>query len=272
MRPPECVNPVVVGIDGSAAAINAARWAVDEAVSRGVPLRLVHVCDQTPGGSVESDSSAAHCAKTTLYAARCAVRSSGKTVDVQATARRGDIDRILVEESRQAAMICVGSVGIGRAISRLFGSSAVALANHSHCPVAIIRTNSELPQQNRVVAVVDRYPDGDDVIHHALDEARLRGASLLALGVRRWKVGALSGLELNRRLERWLPSYPDVEVRKCITDSAAEYLVTRDEQVQLVVTGSADADNLTRFVGPHGHALATYPRCSVLLVRCDDAS
>jgi nucleotide-binding universal stress UspA family protein len=34
---------VVVGIDGSQAAIQAAEWAVDEAVSREVPLRLVEV-------------------------------------------------------------------------------------------------------------------------------------------------------------------------------------------------------------------------------------
>jgi nucleotide-binding universal stress UspA family protein len=34
---------VVVGIDGSQTAIQAAEWAVDEAVSREVPLRLVEV-------------------------------------------------------------------------------------------------------------------------------------------------------------------------------------------------------------------------------------
>ena len=34
---------VVVGIDGSQAALDAATWAVAEAVSLGVPLRLVHV-------------------------------------------------------------------------------------------------------------------------------------------------------------------------------------------------------------------------------------
>ena len=33
----------VVGIDGSQAAIEAAEWAVDEAISREVPLRLIHV-------------------------------------------------------------------------------------------------------------------------------------------------------------------------------------------------------------------------------------
>ena len=266
------INPIVVGIDGSTAAINAAAWAVDEAISRQVPLRLVHVYDASPSDSAESERFAKQCAEKTLYAARSAIQSGDGAIEVNTAARQGDADRILVEESCNAAMICVGSVGIGRAISRLLGSSALALAKHSHCPVAIIRANDELPQENRIVAVVDRHPDGDDVIHHALDEARLRGASLLALGVRRWKVGALSEFQLNLRLARWLPSYPDVEVHTCITDSAAEYLVTRAEHVKLVVTGSADAGMLTRLVGPHGHALASYPNCSVLLVRYDDQS
>ena len=31
----------VVGIDGSQAAVNAAKWAVDEAISRQIPVRLV---------------------------------------------------------------------------------------------------------------------------------------------------------------------------------------------------------------------------------------
>ncbi len=34
---------VVVGIDGSQAAVNVAKWAVDEAIDRQLPLRLVHV-------------------------------------------------------------------------------------------------------------------------------------------------------------------------------------------------------------------------------------
>ena len=34
-------SPVVVGIDGSRPGIDAALWAVDEAVSRDIPLRLV---------------------------------------------------------------------------------------------------------------------------------------------------------------------------------------------------------------------------------------
>lgn len=36
---------VVVGIDGSRTAVDAALWAVDEAVSRDIPLRLVYAID-----------------------------------------------------------------------------------------------------------------------------------------------------------------------------------------------------------------------------------
>ena len=41
------MKPIIVGIDGSQAAIVAALWGVDEAISRGVPLRLLSVMKLT---------------------------------------------------------------------------------------------------------------------------------------------------------------------------------------------------------------------------------
>ncbi|SPM32229.1 hypothetical protein MRAB57_26 [Mycobacterium rhizamassiliense] len=269
MRPTDCAGPIVVGIDGSTAAINAAHWAIDEAIGRAIALRLVQVvraeAASTAGG--EDDDLATQYAETALHAAHTAILASGRPVKVDTAIRRGDVDLTLIQESRGAAMICVGSVGIGHVASRLLGSSAVALAKHAHCPVAIIRTDGEPPHGKKIVAVVDRYPDSDDVIHHALDEARLRRAPVLALGVRRWKLGGISEQELDRRLGNWLPRYPDVTVDKCITDTATEYRVTRNESIQLLVTGRADANKLSRLIGPHGYALPAYPNCSVLLVR-----
>jgi nucleotide-binding universal stress UspA family protein len=269
MKPTDCARAIVVGIDGSTAAINAAQWAIDEAISRAIALRLVQVvraeAASTAGG--EYDHLATQYAEAALHAARTAIQASGRPVKVDTAIRRGDVDLTLIEESCGAAMVCVGSVGIGHVASRLLGSSAVALAKHAHCPVAIIRTDGEQSNGKQIVAVVDRHPDSDDVIHRALEEARLRKAPVLALGVRRWKLGAMSEQELDCRLGNWLPRYPDVTVDKCVTDTATEYLVTRNEPIQLLVTGRADANHLTRLVGPHGYALPAYPNCSVLLVR-----
>ncbi len=44
---------IVVGIDGSPAAVEAALWAIDEAVERDIPLRLVYVIDSTDEGAVD---------------------------------------------------------------------------------------------------------------------------------------------------------------------------------------------------------------------------
>jgi nucleotide-binding universal stress UspA family protein len=269
MRSTDSARPVVVGIDGSAAAINAVEWAIDEAISKAAPLRLVHVVHAVQGSSTSGadDRLEAQYAETALHAAHAAIQATGRPVNVDTAIRHGDVDLALIDESCGASMICVGSVGIGHAASRLLGSSAVSLAKHAHCPVAIIRTDGEPSRAEQIVAVVDRHPDSDDVIHHALDEARLRRASVLVLGVRRWNLGAISAQELEHRLADWLSRYPDIAVRKCITDTAIEYLVTRNEPIQLLVTGSADANKLTSLVGPHSHPLASYPNCSVLLVR-----
>ena len=42
---------VVVGIDGSQAAVNAAKWAVDGAISRRIRLRLIHVVGRSEAQS-----------------------------------------------------------------------------------------------------------------------------------------------------------------------------------------------------------------------------
>ena len=46
MNHPQSPARIVVGIDGSDAAINAAKWAVTEATSRDIPLRLIHAVPQ----------------------------------------------------------------------------------------------------------------------------------------------------------------------------------------------------------------------------------
>jgi nucleotide-binding universal stress UspA family protein len=63
MRATHVLSPaVVVGIDGSRNALTAALWAVDEAVERDIPLRLVYAID--PRDTVMNPRDEAHTSPT----------------------------------------------------------------------------------------------------------------------------------------------------------------------------------------------------------------
>ena len=142
--------PIVVGIDGSQAAIQAAEWAVDEAVSREVPLRLVEVIaeqvEPAPFASVGNVRMEVEYAETALRIAAAAVAAAGKPVKVETAILQGDPAAALIAESRNAEMVCVGSVGIGRFARALLGSTVAELAEAATCPVAIIRTQQHRPK------------------------------------------------------------------------------------------------------------------------------
>ena len=106
-------KPVIVGIDGSATAIGAALWATEEAVSRNVPLRLVCVT-KARHPSTDDYYHDIHHAEESLRVAQAAVEATGRPVKVETAMLDGPPGAALVAESRDATMICVGSVGIGQ--------------------------------------------------------------------------------------------------------------------------------------------------------------
>src|SRR5690606_8738319 len=60
-------------------------------------------------------------------------------VTVERAALRGTSGVALVEESRNADLVVVGSRGRGRLRSLLLGSTSAEVAARSHCPVAVVR-------------------------------------------------------------------------------------------------------------------------------------
>ena len=128
---------VVVGIDGSRAAIHAALWAIDEAVSRDIPVRLVYVVDPLQAAGADHYDGRQAAARAALYEAYRAVDATGKPVKIETDIVWGRPLTKLMQESRSAAMICVGSIGVHHAC-RGAGSVAAALAGSALCPVAMI--------------------------------------------------------------------------------------------------------------------------------------
>jgi nucleotide-binding universal stress UspA family protein len=263
-------GPIVVAIDGSNAAIRAAEWATKEAVHQDVPLRLVHVIQTAAGSSAGDFQVEEEYADSALRAACAAVQATGMPVKTDTAVLRGDVSSALIAESSTATLVCVGSVGIGRAASLVLGSTAATLAEHAHCPVAIIRRDEDasLRENGFIAMVVDDQPGNDEVMRWAMEEARVRRAPILALGVWRWALFEIGYEGLYRRLDQWLRRYPDVRVEVAATHtSAARYLEGRAGAVQLVVIGREDARQVAQLVGPHSLPILAHADCSVLVVR-----
>lgn len=252
--------PVVVGIDGSDTAIHAAQWAIDEAVSRNVPLRLVAVMkDSHPSSDAYYED--LHHAEAALRAAQDAIGASDRPVKVETAIVSGLPSVSLIAESREAALVCVGSVGIGRYARSLLGSTATDLAEKAHCPVAIIRPESELPRRaiNWVVVAASADPGNDKVVASAFEEAKLRHAPILVLGEQDGH---------DDQVEQWKRRYPDVHAYP-VTESTevAQFLKTHDEGVELAVIGDAEAKDVAQILGRHGHSRFHRTVASALIMR-----
>jgi nucleotide-binding universal stress UspA family protein len=246
---------VVVGVDGSPAAIGAAKWAIDEAISRDLPLRVVHVIPRTAEsrGSVHTAEWEMESGERVLSQADGALRGTGKPVDVETALLAGDPEQVLIDESHDAALVCLGATEREWA-DNLLGPTAAAVATRARCPVAIIRSSPDdpLPEGGVIAVVLNDEPDNDDVVHHAMAEGRLRNIPVRLI---------------DRRLNSWVRRYPDVHVEIVAAGTGVKPRENRDKTIELAVLGQADADEIATLGVPNGHPIAGYPHCSVLLVR-----
>ena len=139
--------PVVAGVDGSDAAINAANWAIDEAISRDVPHRIVPVThiEGQPAAPEDAFRLDVQYAESSLRAATAAVQATVKPVKIETDVLWGSPDTAQVNESPNASLVCVGSIGIGALAAKIWRSTAANLAEKAYCPVAIIRSPHSAP-------------------------------------------------------------------------------------------------------------------------------
>lgn len=247
---------VVVGVNGSQAAVNAAKWTIDEALSRQLPMRLVYVVPRRDGQTDARPHSEWELerAEMALSQAECAIQQAKKPVEVETAILSGDPGKVLVDESRAAALICVGTSRRGWASDGLLGPTATALVAEAQCPVAIIRTNPDgSPTELGVIAVVlNDEPDNDEVVHQAMEQGRRRHATVR---------------QIDRRLNSWVRRYPDVQVQTVAAGTGVKTGERQGGAIELAVVGSADALEIAGLSTPNCHPIVGYPDCSVLVVR-----
>jgi nucleotide-binding universal stress UspA family protein len=277
---PSSSPTVVVGIDGSRTAVDAALWAVDEAVSRDIPLRLVYAIDPDSASGIDPQDAARDlaAAEVAVRYAYTAVESTDKPVKIEVEILQERPGRALQQASRWALMACVGAMGLHHSAHGRIGSTAAALAA-AHCPVAIVRGgHPNSTGQRWVVAEVDESAASNGVLRRAVEEARLREAPLRVLTS--WQSrftdvhdthavpdgNRLAKSRLDRQVAQWRKRYPDLDVETmAVHGTTLKHLTDKAGSIQLLVVGHERARGIKDLIGPPGYASLHETACSVLI-------
>lgn len=289
-------GPVVVGVDGSESSLAAVEVAAGEASMRGIGLRVVHAfawpglhapLGSSPLGPVEGELH--RLVERTGAEAVARARAVAPEVEVSHAVIGGEPVGVLAAQSRAAALVVVGSRGLGSLRSLLLGSVAMHLAAHGHCPVMVVRGRPD--PTGPVLLAVDGSPAGEGAVGFAFAEASLRGAGLLALHTwSTWTERAYHGpgdpptvpYDVDRlrdeeerllaeALSGHLTRYPGVTVRRrLVQDRARPALIEASESAQLVVVGARGRGGFAGLLlGSVSQAVLHHAHCPVAVVRSD---
>jgi len=138
---------VVVGVDGSDNSLDALRWAIEEADRRGAELEAVYAwhypyvgADGFSSGVVFNLEELEREAQASLENALAkACPDEERRAKIVRTVVNDGAGRALIDASKGADLLVVGSRGHGGFVGLLLGSVSTQCVHHSHCPVVVIR-------------------------------------------------------------------------------------------------------------------------------------
>ncbi|MFC9994059.1 universal stress protein [Nocardia sp. NPDC127526] len=284
--------PVVVAVDGSALSYHAAAWAAVDAGLHGCALQIVTSVAVPTGfgpGAVLSESDIQWLRtdgeRVVTEAARVArTAAAGEAITISTDVILDPIIPFLIERSKQARMVVMGSRGLGAFQRTLLGSVSTALSRHAHCPVAVVHSTAGTDQvsaEKPVLVGVDGSPTSVKALELAFEEASLRKVGLTALHAWSDYLGAdypLPGWDVFReeesavlaeRLAGFGERYPDVPVRRIVVmDRPVRSLLEESEHAQLIVVGSHGRGGFTgMLLGSTSAALLHSADCPMIVVR-----
>jgi nucleotide-binding universal stress UspA family protein len=296
VQPPH--RGILVGVDGSAEALAAVRWAAHDAALRNVPLTLIHVADAPFPEWFEVAALAAfrrwqekRAGEFIKSAIKVAEESTGEHGPVQIDSKVlcSAIVPTLVDLSKEAEMVVVGYRGHGGVLVRSFlGSVSSGLIYHAHCPVAVIHDGEPMVTnvaRAPVLLGIDGSPASEAATAIAFEEASRRGVGLIALHAwtdlrvsdfkdvfpnHNWDAELAHEEEtLAERLAGWQQRYPDVGIRRSIElGEPAGPLIEASKLAQLIVVGNHGRSEFAgMLLGSVGAAVVNRARIPVIVAR-----
>ncbi|MEV5431710.1 universal stress protein [Streptomyces sp. NPDC052701] len=264
---------ITVGLDGSAESRAVAEWAAREAALRQVPVRLLHVWQPVPEPMAQAPLFGAethqHWTERIPREAAEGLRVRHPGVEVTTEQRAGAPAEVLLDASRDAELLVLGSRALSGLTGFLIGSVGQSVIARAEAPVILVRAGEQAADEHvkdpagipsaatafrPVVVGLDTGSPDETVLAFAFEEALRRGAPLTALRV--WNLPssyaysmaagydpreALAQAQaeaLTEALLPWREKYPDVEVTEASRlGSPAEHLIDAARDASLVVVG-----------------------------------
>ncbi len=284
-------DQIVVGFDGSPDALSALDWATREAASRRLGIRVVYVEPDLSGWDASAATMSGapalatiipHDPSKVLDPAVARVSEAGVPVTTEALA--GSTAGVLVEQSRSAQLLVIGSRGVGSISSIVLGSTVAHVAAHGHCPVIVVR--AEGSTDGPIVVGADGSPESQEILGWAFDHASRHGLALEVLHA--YSIPVYPGVvpyvppveitEATKAFEDrvthevlagWGERYPDVAVTTTVLHGRpAPALIDASARASLTVVGSRGRGAfLGMLLGSTSQSLLQHAHGSVAVLR-----
>lgn len=294
---------VIVGLDGSPESRAAAEWAAREAKLRGLPLKLIHVWEPVPEPMAQAPLFGAetqqHWSERIPRESAEGLRLRHPGVEITAEQFSGRPADVLTRQSKDAALLVLGSRGMSGVGGFLVGSVGQAVLAHAERPVVLVRAGEQAadehladpagipsaagPYRPVVLGLATDDPD-PSLVEFAFDAADRRATSLRV--VHGWNpppyyaYGLAADIELHDQLSRqeatalsdilrpWRQKFPSVEVvEESRYGTAANHLVDASREASLVVVGRRIRRSpLGAHIGPVTHAVLHHSTAPVAVV------
>lgn len=288
---------ILVGVDGSREALQAAEWAGVRAKINNAQLQIVcaYALPSYTAASMESgfaviDNDAIRASAQTVveealtHLAKLGYHAEGRV-------EPGDPTAVLVQLSQQADLIVVGTRGTGGFADRLLGATSSALPAYSRCPVVVVPgrdTDQQFTPVKKIVIGVDGSSRSRKSLRRAIEEASLWGAQLTAVdavpmassaGVLAWLPATVDRESILRDVRNELKAIckaesagSGVEIHAHALDGNPAVLLTEfSTAVELVVVGTRGRGGFAGvLMGSTSQSVLAHSTCPVLVVPTGD--
>ncbi|WP_345312198.1 universal stress protein [Gordonia alkaliphila] len=287
------MSVVLVGVDGSAEAVNAVRWAAQEAKLEGADLKIVSAyttttSDYAPGLVIPQDVIDAIRGEVSKYVQDAAkvAEEAAPGITIHGSIAEGDAAHVMIDFSEDAEMVVLGSRGLGGLKGLFLGSVSTSVAAHAKSKVVIVPPEAIIGD-GPVVVGVDDSKVSDPAVAEAYRQADLRNAELIA--VHTWTpldADALHGFGLSadeieqmseqavgavaERMAGYSTDHPDVQVKRVVIpeEPGKAILETAGDTASLIVMGSRGRGGFTGLLlGSRSQKVLHHAKVPVMIVR-----